>query len=122
MKKNSSSGYTHIRSNGAGLGTSSIQEIINESMRKKIPIEAFIKKQLSADSVKNTTDTYCPICGSDDVNVTTKQTRSIDEAATNFYKCLRCGFLSKKFLKDNGTAEFKKQIKELNENYKKSKK
>lgn len=105
-----------------GKGESSIQEIINESMRKKIPIEAFIKEHLSADNVKNTIDIYCPICGSDDVNVSTKQTRSIDEAATNFFKCLRCGFISKKFLKDNGSAEFKKQIKELNDNYKKSKK
>ncbi len=122
MKKRASTGYISIKTEGAGLGTSSIQEIINESMRKKIPIEAFIKTQLSANEVKNTVDTYCPICGSDDVNVTTSQTRSIDEAATNFYKCLRCGFLSKKFLKDNGSEEFKKQIKELNENYRKSKK
>ena len=122
MKKRASSGYTSIKTEGAGIGTSSIQEIINESMRKKIPIEAFIKTQLSADSVKNTTATYCPICGSDDVNVTTKQTRSIDEAATNFYKCLRCGFLSKKFLKDDGSAEFKKMIKQKNEEYKRNKK
>ena len=105
-----------------GKNESSIQEIINETLRRKIPIEAFIKEYLSADNVKNTIDIYCPICGSDDVNVSTKQTRSIDEAATNFYKCLRCGFISKKFLKDNGSPDFKKQIKELNENYKKSKK
>ena len=111
----------NVKING-GKSDSSIQEIINQSMRKKIPIEAFIKEHLSADNIKNTIDIYCPICGSDDVNVTTKQTRSIDEAATNFYKCLRCGFISKKFLKDNGSAEFKKQIKELNDNYKKSRK
>lgn len=102
--------------------SSSIQDIINEVMRKKIPIDAFIKEQLSPDSVKNTVDTYCPVCGSSDVNVTTKQTRSIDEAATNFFKCLRCGFISKKFLHDNGSPDFKKQIKELNDNYKKNKK
>ena len=107
---------------GKKEGGSSIQDIINAAMRKKIPIEAFIKEQLSADSVKNTVDTYCPVCGSDDVNVSTKQTRSIDEAATNFFKCLRCGFVSKKFLHDNGSPDFKKQIKELNDNYKKNKK
>jgi DNA-directed RNA polymerase subunit M/transcription elongation factor TFIIS len=117
----STKSYQPIKATG-GKGESSIQEIINETMRRKIPIEAFIKEHLSADNVKNTVDIYCPVCGSDDVNVSTKQTRSIDEAATNHYKCLRCGFISKKFLKDNGSEAFKKQIKELNDNYRKSKK
>ena len=120
-KRSTSKGYAAIKTSG-GKGESSIQEIINETLRRKIPIEAFIKEHLSADNVKNTVDIYCPICGSDDVNVSTKQTRSIDEAATNYYKCLRCGFISKKFLKDNGSEAFKKEIKELNDNYRKSKK
>lgn len=129
-KRSSSKSYSPIKTDNktdaeqvtGGKGESSIQEIINETLRRKIPIEAFIKEQLQADNVKNTIDIYCPICGSSDVNVSTKQTRSIDEAATNYYRCLRCNFKSKKFLKDNGTEAFKKQIKELNDNYKKSKK
>ena len=133
-KRSSSKSYSSVKADNktdnkrnaeqvtGGKGESSIQEIINETLRRKIPIEAFIKEQLQADNVKNTIDIYCPICGSSDVNVSTKQTRSIDEAATNYYRCLRCNFKSKKFLKDNGTEAFKKQIKELNDNYKKSKK
>lgn len=97
--------------------TSEIQKYMNEIMREKIPLEAFLKENISADNVKNTVDTYCPVCGSDNVNVTTKQTRSIDEAATNFYKCLRCGFMSKKFLKDDGSEAFRNKIKELNAKY-----
>lgn len=100
-----------------GGAHSEIQKYINKILREKIPIEAFIKEHVSSDSIKNTVDVYCPVCGSDEVNVTTKQTRSIDEAATNFFKCLRCGYISKKFLHNNGTADFKKKIKELNDTY-----
>ena len=100
---------------------SELQQHINEIMRKKIPIKAFIKQEIDQFNVKNTIDIYCPICGSDNVNVSTKQTRSIDEAATNFYKCLECGYYSRKFLHDNGSAEFKEKIKELRNNYKKKK-
>lgn len=100
--------------------SSEIQSYINEIMREKININAFIKEELDQYNVKNTIDTYCPVCGSDNVNISTKQTRSIDEAATNFYKCIDCGYFSKKFLHDDGTKEFKDKINNLRKSKNKS--
>lgn len=97
-----------------------IQEYLNERMRNDIKIEAFITKQLITE-VKNTINIYCPVCGSDNVSVSEKQTRSADEATTKIFHCLNCGNLDRKFLKGNDSAEFKKKIKDLQDSFNKKK-
>ena len=42
-------------------------------------------------------DATCPKCHSKNVNVKTKQTRSADEGATNFYTCIDCGYVWRKY-------------------------
>lgn len=48
---------------------------------------------IAADQKKrgHTSEYTCRKCGSNNVNMTTMQTRSSDEPMTEFYKCLNCG-------------------------------
>ena len=49
------------------------------------------KTQETSVMIKNTVGVKCKVCGSDNVNLFTKQTRSADEASSRFYTCLNCG-------------------------------
>lgn len=40
----------------------------------------------------NTINITCRRCGSDQIHQSQKQTRAADEAATNIYLCLNCGY------------------------------
>ena len=68
----------------------SIQQKINEDIDKMIDVSLY-KTQETSVMIKNTVGVNCKNCGSDNVNMFTKQTRSADEAASRFYTCLNCG-------------------------------
>lgn len=68
----------------------SIQQKINEDIDKMIDISLY-KTQETTTMIKNTIGVHCKNCGSDNVNLFTKQMRSADEAASKFYTCLNCG-------------------------------
>ena len=67
-----------------------IQEEINKTLFKNVPISAFIQDVINV-KVKNTVEVYCKKCGSDNVFSESRQTRSADEATTIFFTCLNCG-------------------------------
>ena len=67
----------------------SIQTEINKDLYNTIDMQAF-KKEYANVMVKNTSGINCRKCGSDNVNVRSVQTRSADEAPTQFYTCLNC--------------------------------
>ena len=69
---------------------SSIQNLINEELRKQIDISDFKRNSITI-KVKNTSDRKCRDCGSDNIYVMSVQTRSADEATTKKYECLDCG-------------------------------
>lgn len=71
-------------------GGASIQELINAKLREMYNPEMFIEKEI-IKPVKNTTDITCRTCGSDNINVESKQLRSADEATTLLFLCLNCG-------------------------------
>ena len=66
------------------------QEIINEFLDEQINLSLYKHTEESA-MVKNTVGIKCRHCGSENVFVYSKQTRSADEATTKFYTCLDCG-------------------------------
>lgn len=70
--------------------TNAIQQKINNDIDKLIDISLY-KTQETSVMIKNTVGVNCKNCGSDNVNVFTKQMRSADEAASRFYTCLNCG-------------------------------
>ena len=63
---------------------------INQFLRENIKIEDFLPEELSMKS-KNTTRIKCHNCGSENIYVESKQTRSADETTTKIYECLDCG-------------------------------
>lgn len=67
-----------------------LQKLIDNDLRKRIPIDAFKQKKIIT-MIKNTVGIKCKQCGSDNVYVESKQVRSADEAMTKFYTCLNCG-------------------------------
>lgn len=67
-----------------------IQNEINKTLFKNVPISAFIQDVINT-KVKNTVEVYCKKCGSDNVFSESRQTRSGDEATTIFFTCLNCG-------------------------------
>ncbi len=69
---------------------STLQDAINEDLRKTIPLEAFIQEKIQL-MVKNTVGIRCKKCGSDDVFCESRQIRSADEATSKIYTCLNCG-------------------------------
>ena len=73
----------------------SIQELINNDLDERIDISLFMSKNIEV-MIKNCDET-CPKCHSKNVNVKTKQTRSADEGATNFYTCIDCGYVWRKY-------------------------
>lgn len=68
----------------------SIRKQINEDDDLRINIQAY-KSSQSTTMVKNT-DKICPKCKEQNVNCITKQVRSGDEGATDFFTCLSCGY------------------------------
>lgn len=68
----------------------SLQDAINEDLRKRIKTEAFVQEVVQ-DLIVNTVGLKCKRCGSDQINVVSRQTRSSDEATSKFYTCLNCG-------------------------------
>lgn len=68
----------------------SIQQKINEDIDQMIDVSLY-KTQETSVMIKNTVGVKCKVCGSDNVNLFTKQTRSADEASSRFYTCLNCG-------------------------------
>ena len=68
----------------------SIQQKINEDIDQMIDVSLY-KTQETSVMIKNTVGIKCKVCGSDNVNLFTKQTRSADEASSRFYTCLNCG-------------------------------
>lgn len=67
-----------------------LQRLIDKDLRARISTDAF-KQAKVVTMVKNTVGIKCKRCGSDNVNVESKQVRSADEAMTKFYTCLDCG-------------------------------
>lgn len=96
---------------------SDIQNMFNEEMLKMINPKAFIKSSIDANKVKNIFGFNCENCGSDDLHVEIKQTRSIDEESTKVYHCNNCGYVSKKAIKMN--EKNAQKIKELIETWRK---
>jgi DNA-directed RNA polymerase subunit M/transcription elongation factor TFIIS len=67
----------------------SVQKELNQDLYKAVDMNAF-KKEYVNMMVKNTSGIVCRKCKSDNVNVRLVQTRSADEAPTQFYTCLNC--------------------------------
>lgn len=67
-----------------------IRAQINKDDDARINIASY-KSQYVTTIVKNCED-KCPKCHKQNVNCITKQVRSADEGATNFYTCLECGY------------------------------
>ena len=65
-----------------------IREQINIDDDERIDISLY-KNTYIATLIKNC-DVKCPKCKHENVNRITKQTRSADEGATDFYTCLDC--------------------------------
>lgn len=68
-----------------------IQSIINEELDDRAPYTIFKGHEIIDIDVVNTVGMKCSTCGSEKINVHERQTRSADEAATQFFKCLTCG-------------------------------
>ena len=69
---------------------SEIQQKINEDLLKRINILAF-RQEVITKKIKNTFGIKCKQCGSENIYMESKQTRSADEATTKIYECLDCG-------------------------------
>lgn len=67
-----------------------IREQINKEIDERVDISLF-KSQLIDVIIKNC-DVKCKRCKHENVNLQTKQVRSADEGATDFYTCLDCGY------------------------------
>ena len=92
-KHDSSSACEHNHSIDGGAKNdviSTLQNAINEDLRRTIPLEAFIQEKIQL-MVKNTVGIRCKKCGSDDVFCESRQIRSADEATSKIYTCLNCG-------------------------------
>lgn len=69
---------------------STLQDKINEDLRQQIDMKAFVHEKVQT-KFKNTSDRKCSKCGSDEIHVESRQTRSADETTTKIYECLKCG-------------------------------
>ena len=67
-----------------------IRKQINEDLDSYVDISLFKHKYVET-MIKNC-DKTCPKCGHQNVNCITKQLRSADEGATDFFTCLDCGY------------------------------
>jgi DNA-directed RNA polymerase subunit M/transcription elongation factor TFIIS len=67
-----------------------IQDTINSYFLKTIDIRAFTQEYVN-NTVVNVVGIICKNCGSDQINVQSRQVRSADEATTKFFTCLKCG-------------------------------
>jgi DNA-directed RNA polymerase subunit M/transcription elongation factor TFIIS len=67
-----------------------IQDAINSYFLKNMDMRAFTQEYVN-DVVVNVVGIVCKNCGSDQINVQSKQVRSADEATTKFFTCLKCG-------------------------------
>ena len=65
-----------------------IRNQINEDLDTYVDISLFKHKYVET-MIKNC-DKTCPKCGHQNVNCITKQIRSADEGATDFFTCLDC--------------------------------
>lgn len=70
--------------------TSQLQQQIINDLLEKIDMSDY-DIQLLSDETVNTHGLKCSRCGSDQIHRREKQTRSADEATTQFLKCLNCG-------------------------------
>ena len=78
-----------------------LQDMINKDLLNIINMKDFIKEYIDPTNVKNTSGVVCSNCGSENLHVELKQTRSADEEATSIYKCLDCGQKSTYVIKIN---------------------
>ena len=69
---------------------SDIQQKINEDLLKRINTSVF-KQEVIEQKTKNTFGIKCRQCGSENIYMESKQTRSSDEATTKIYECIDCG-------------------------------
>ena len=69
---------------------SDLQKLINKDLRERINMAIF-KRKIITTKFKNTADRRCKKCGSDNIYVESRQTRSADETTTKIYECLNCG-------------------------------
>jgi len=65
----------------------------SEKMGEKRPI-AIVR---DSDALVNKVKQECPKCHHEEAAFWTKQTRSSDEAETQFFKCLKCGHTWRKY-------------------------
>ena len=68
---------------------SQIREQIDKDDDERINIELY--KHVYTDRMIKNCDKTCPKCKGNNVNCITKQVRSADEGATDFFTCLDCG-------------------------------
>ena len=68
-----------------------LQDMINEKLKKIYPTEMFKREELELELV-NRPDVKCKKCGSNKIFCELKQLRSADEPMTELYKCLNCGY------------------------------
>jgi DNA-directed RNA polymerase subunit M/transcription elongation factor TFIIS len=80
--------YTHVDEVLYELSDTQIN--ILEDLIRLYPPNTFKKTSVNM-LVKNTRGIVCKVCGSEDVNVVSKQLRSADEATSKIYTCITCG-------------------------------
>jgi len=75
------------------------KEVISKVVYTRTLLDDDEKEFVDDDANNNATiEEKCPSCGHNKMYFTTAQTRSADEGATVFYRCVKCGY---KFTSNN---------------------
>ena len=80
--------YTHVDEIEYELTDTQIKVL--DDLMQLYPPSTFKKSSVNM-LIKNTRNIVCKMCGSDNVNVVSKQLRSADEATSKIYTCINCG-------------------------------
>lgn len=83
-------GGKYIHTDEVQYEISDTQLKILEDLLRLYPPKTFKKSTVNM-LVKNTRGIVCKVCGSEEINVVSKQLRSADEATSKIYTCITCG-------------------------------